>query len=252
MPMNRFITRPALLLAFLGLVLSGCIEKNGVPPPAADAPSQASAGSPADENTAQRRVFADRLLEIATSYETFGRVNPIAHWAPAMCAEPISPTPEVAFSRSTDGSTHGGKLYTLFAKDQSPAGSYVRKGQPSPTGQVIVKESWVPDEVKDDGKPLEPVRRKVKVRQSDGLVEKDDSFLPYARKDGRLYHAQKKGPLFVMFKMDPQAPGTDEGWVYGTVTPDGKQVTSAGRVESCMKCHQDAPHDRLFGLPEEK
>ena len=55
-----------------------------------------------------------------------------------------------------------------------------------------------------------------------------------------------------MFKTDPQTPGTDEGWVYGTVTPDGQQVTSAGRVESCMMCHQGAPHDRLFGLPEKK
>jgi hypothetical protein len=54
-----------------------------------------------------------------------------------------------------------------------------------------------------------------------------------------------------MFKLDPKTPGTDEGWVYGTVSADGKQVTSAGRVESCMRCHQKAPHDRLFGLPKE-
>jgi hypothetical protein len=53
-----------------------------------------------------------------------------------------------------------------------------------------------------------------------------------------------------MFKLDPKTPGTDEGWVYGTVTADGKTVTSAGRVASRMKCHQEAPHDRLFGLKE--
>jgi hypothetical protein len=252
MPMNRLITRHAFLLVFVSLALSGCVEKSCAPPPAADAPPQTPANSTPDENTAQRRVFEDRLLEIAASYETFGRVNPIANWAPVDCRAPIPPTPEVAFSQSADGGTHGGKLYTLFAKDQSPAGAYVRKGQPCPTGQVIVKESWVPEEVNDDGKPLEPVRRKVKVRQGDGLVEKDDSFLPFARKDGRLYHAKEKGPLFIMFKMDPQTPGTDEGWVYGTVTADGKQVTSAGRMESCRKCHQDAPHDRLFGLPDKK
>jgi hypothetical protein len=117
---------------------------------------------------------------------------------------------------------------------------------------VVVKESWVPEEVKDDGTPLEPVRRTVKVRQGDTLVEQEDSFLPYARKDGHLYHAKEKGPLFVMFKLDPATPGTDEGWVYGTVTADGKTVTGVGKIESCMKCHQDAPHDRLFGLPEER
>ena len=250
--MNRLITRHAFLLVFVSLVLSGCVEKNGVPPPTADAPPQTPANSTPDENTAQRRVFEDRLLEIAGSYETFGRVNPIANWTPVDCRAPIPPTPEVAFSRSADGGTHGGKLYSLFAKDQSPSGSYFMKGQPCSTGQVVVKESWVPEEVTDDGKAPEQVRRKVKVRQSDGLVEKDDSFIPFARKDGRLYHAEEKGPLFIMFKMDPQTTGTDEGWVYGTVTPDGKQVTSAGRVESCMKCHQDAPHDRLFGLPDKK
>ena len=43
------------------------------------------------------------------------------------------------------------------------------------------------------------------------------------------------------------AEGSDAGWVYGTVTPDGR-VTSAGRVASCMGCHVDAPHERMFGL----
>jgi hypothetical protein len=233
MPMNRL----PFLLAFICVVLSGCVAKKG---------------APAADVTVQRHSFEDTLLEIATSYESFGRVSAPARWAPAYCRAPIPPTPEATFSRSTDGGTHGEKLYTLFAKDHSPSGGYLVKGQPSASGQVVVKESWVPEEVKDDGKPPEPVRRKVKVRQGDGLVEQEDSFVPYARKDGRLYHAKEKGPLFVMFKMDPRTPGTDEGWVYGTVTPDGKQVTSAGRVESCMNCHQGAPHDRLFGPPDKQ
>jgi hypothetical protein len=66
------------------------------------------------------------------------------------------------------------------------------------------------------------------------------------------YHAKEKGPLFVMFKVGPRTPGTDEGWVYGTATADGKRVTSAGWVESCMKCRQEAPHDRLFGPPDKR
>jgi hypothetical protein len=111
----------------------------------------------------------------------------------------------------------------------------------------VVKEAWAPEEVKDAGRELEPVVRKVKVRG----VEQEDRFVPYARKDGRLYHAGKKVSLFIMFKLDPRTPGTDEGWVYGTVTADGKEVTSAGRVESCMGCHRNAPHDRLFGFPKE-
>ena len=51
-----------------------------------------------------------------------------------------------------------------------------------------------------------------------------------------------------MFKAPPRTIGTDNGWVYGTVTSDGKTVTSAGRVATCMNCHKEAKHDRLFGL----
>ena len=54
-----------------------------------------------------------------------------------------------------------------------------------------------------------------------------------------------------MYKTDPKTPGTDEGWVYGTVTADGKKVTAAGRVQSCINCHQDARNDRLFGIPRD-
>jgi hypothetical protein len=44
-------------------------------------------------------------------------------------------------------------------------------------------------------------------------------------------------------------PGSDAGWIYGTVAPDGT-VTSAGRVANCMGCHtSDARRERLFGLP---
>jgi hypothetical protein len=246
LPMHSLITRLACVLAFFSVAFSGCADQQ-----AADAKPQTAASQPT-EDAAQPHVFEERLLEIATSYESFGRVTAAARWAPTDCVLPSPTTPEVTFSRSTDRSTHGQKLYTLFARDLSPSGSYVVDGRSSPRGQVIVKESWVPEEVKDDGKPLEPVHRKVKIRQGDTVVERDDSFVPYARKGGQLYHAKERGPLFVMFKMDPKTPGTDEGWVYGTVTPDGQQVTSAGRVESCMNCHQGAPHDRLFGLRGKK
>ncbi len=117
-----------------------------------------------------------------------------------------------------------------------------------PVGQVVVKEAWVPEEVRDGERPAGPgdMRRKLKVRRGGQWVEEEVAFDPYVRRDSQLYRAKEKAGLFILFKADPEAPGTDEGWVYGTVTPDGKQVTSAGRVESCMSCHRDAPHDRLF------
>ncbi|MDF1667843.1 MAG: cytochrome P460 family protein [Planctomycetota bacterium] len=67
-----------------------------------------------------------------------------------------------------------------------------------------------------------------------------------AVKDGKRFAPGKQKDLFIMLKVDPKTPGTDQGWIYGTVTPDGKTVTSAGRVQSCMKCHVKIK-DRLFG-----
>jgi hypothetical protein len=115
-------------------------------------------------------------------------------------------------------------------------------------GQVVVKEAWAPEEV-PAGTPQTPVRRAARVRRGGAVEEVQEEFLPYARgADGKFYHAKEKAALFIMLKLEPGTPGTDEGWVYGTVTPDGKRVTAAGRLESCMGCHQDAPHDRLFGV----
>jgi len=52
-----------------------------------------------------------------------------------------------------------------------------------------------------------------------------------------------------MFRLDPSTPDTDAGWVYATVTAAG-QVTAAGRVASCMGCHEtSATHERLYGVP---
>jgi hypothetical protein len=55
-----------------------------------------------------------------------------------------------------------------------------------------------------------------------------------------------------MVKGNASDPGTDAGWLYATTSMDGKTIHSNGRVSSCMECHVDAPHDRLFGLPAVK
>lgn len=54
-----------------------------------------------------------------------------------------------------------------------------------------------------------------------------------------------------MMKLDPKTPGTDDGWVYATLAADGRTVTAAGRIESCMKCHRETKTDRLFGMPKQ-
>jgi hypothetical protein len=196
--------------------------------------------------------FHDRLLEIARSYEEYHRVDPSIRWGLVPCADK-SPSPPAHLSASGDQGTHGRKLYWLFVKEMPPGsertGAYALDGEPNPVGQAVVKEAWRPEPA-DERAPQEKVSRRSRTRRGEDVEEREEPVLPYARDgDGRLYHAAEKAALFVMFKLDPRTPGTDAGWVYGTLTADGRQVTSAGKVESCMGCHQTAPHDRLFGLP---
>ena len=65
---------------------------------------------------------------------------------------------------------------------------------------------------------------------------------------GKHWMLGKRRDLYIMYKLAPETPGTDQGWVYGTVTPGG-EVTSAGRVATCMRCHTgESTSDRMFGL----
>lgn len=190
------------------------------------------ADSATTEAVVNDKSFHEALLKIAAEYTTYGRVDDETRWAPYLCR---MPNPSVArVSGSKDSETHGSKLYFLFAKQRK---DYLKGGDQ--TGQVIVKEGWTPKELPTDTKT-----QAVRV----GSEGQRDSYIPYAKKDGKLFHAESKHALFIMMKLDPKTPETDNGWVYGTVSPDGKQVTSAGRVSSCMACHQEAKNDRLFGL----
>src|SRR6185369_11988131 len=109
--------------------------------------------------------------------------------------------------------------YFLFAKKRD---AYMKLGDQ--TGQAIVKEGWAAKEVPGNT-ALEAVGQRG-----------NDRYLPYAKKDGKLFHADSLASLFIMLKLDPKTENTDEGWVYGTVSADGKTVTSAGKVASCMSC----------------
>jgi len=185
------------------------------------------------------RPFDTRLKTVAKEYLAWGRVDDERRWAPELCRPPRPA--EARESQSEDPKTHGQKLYSLFAKDRK---GYLLSGkQANPVGQVIVKQSWVPIEVLDDGRPLN------EKAVNNGRGTAGDTFVPYVRKDGKLYKAETQAELFVMMKLDPKTPDTDQGWIYATVTPDGSKATSAGKVESCMRCHAKAKDDRLFGLP---
>ena len=205
--------------------------------------SAAPAPAPSQES------FRDQLLKVARDYLSYGRVDDQIRWAPQLCRIPNPGTAHVSASKDAD--THGRKLYSLFARDRD-AYFFHGSGKSAPIGQVLVKQSWLPEEVpakggiaRDEILVTPPPEGSDKKR---GL-SLGDHFWPYATgKDGKRYKATKLAGLFIMLKLDPKTPGTDAGWIYSTVTPDGKKVTAVGRVESCMKCHQDAKNDRLFGL----
>ena len=183
--------------------------------------------------------FHQELLRVSATYRDWGPVDAEARVAALDCRAPSQVRIlTTGYSASPDAKTHGQKFYTLYAQHRSEYLALDRTGRVT-VGQAIVKETWLPE----INKPVpDPSGGPTDVVTGD---ERD------IRKGDNWHTAGKPSGLFVMMKLDPKTPGTDDGWVYGTVSADGKTVTSAGKVESCMKCHQDARHDRLFGLPAE-
>jgi hypothetical protein len=184
-------------------------------------------GCGASSGERERQVAA-----IAASYTSWGRVDDELRWAPALCRTPHPATARV--SKSSDEATHGRKLYSVFAKHHAryPAGPH--------EGQVVVKESWIAERLSEPAPPDD--WRLYRGRDA------ADHFHPYAKDEaGVEYRAAARADLFVMFKVDP-APDTDDGWIYATVTTQGR-ISALGRLDSCITCHEDAPHHRLFGVP---
>jgi hypothetical protein len=179
--------------------------------------------------------FTDILLQDAAAFPRwFTSREPL--WSPAMCTAPV---PHTFLSTSSDRETHGRKLYHLYVREPVPYGAAspanptfsVTTASPhlhykQPVGQALVKQTWLPREVPPDTLMTSRVRAL----------------------DGKLYVPSEPGPLFIMHKLDPSTPNTDQGWVYATLTPDGSKVTASGRIGSCMKCHEVSAYDRMFGV----
>lgn len=141
----------------------------------------------------------------------------------------LPPPPVLRQSEATSTSPHGRKVYSLHAKDPESYHFILD----APIGQVLVKRTYEPV----------PLEGKVPAHQVG-----DTELYPYVAYDGEVFTKGEPRELFVMAKFAPDTPGTDAGWIYGTATADGK-VIDAGRIESCMECHQGAEtRDRQFGL----
>ena len=171
--------------------------------------------------------FEEQALAIAAEYIGLGPRRRRA----ALGAVPLPPAATRASrataSRTTERRT-ASKLYSVFAKndDAYPNGPH--------DGQVVVKQSWKVELVPDAGR-----RRSARSTARPTPSIDADHFYPYAQGDGGVYRAGAPAGLFIMFRLDPATPDTDEGWVYATVSPAG-QVTVR------------RPRRQLHGLPRDQ
>lgn len=237
------------VLRVLLVVLSGC----------ASTPSPTIRRRPPDRPVTASTVFAppavdtapvvdetDRwraaVQQVAVAYPSWGLVDEQARWAPERCL--LVPAAARISAAPAAGSGHGQKLYFLSALDPAAYGAPPTSaihGRPQPIEgfeQVIVKEAFAPTPSSSPG--------------SGQLHRLHDAAGPVVRPvehQGRLVGPGEFLGLYVMLRGREDAPGTDHGWVYATVGPDARTVLQAGRIATCMGCHEAAPRDRLFGPP---
>ncbi len=194
-----------------------------------------SAGVDAVANDAKQHPV---LLAIAGRYDSFARADG-THWSQLDCLAP--PDDPAHLSRADEGTAHGRKVFVLrlfdfetYAREtggrsHAPSDARMGKGIPVPgTEQVLVKVSYEPTEDATKAQPFAGIAP---------AVHKGKKYYPGEQKD-----------LFVMYRPTDKSLATDSGWLYGTVSADGKRVSSAGLVKSCMSCHEKAPHGRQFGV----
>jgi hypothetical protein len=226
----RYLSLSCLLLMamFSALACSSRLPAERAAPASAtteDVPGTPARAEPvADTAKTEIDRWRESVLAAVADYRSYTKVADYPLWAPEMCA---APRPSVQFmSDATAGRAHGQKLYFLWVKDlaaYNPPRASMTEETPQGAGQIIVKETF-------------------HAIEGEGSIEAN----------GKKYKAGERGPLFVMMRFDDKREGTDRGWIYATLTEDGKEVTSAGRTESCMGCHDDAGDDRVFGVRADK
>lgn len=215
-----------LLSCLAGLTGLSCSQPTPQKEPAPQEPAQVAAAGP----------WADEMLTIADEAQGWMTVSDRARAAPLACVG----RPQVHdVSVADDGSTRGRKLYILRASDKDAYFKLFDAPQSAreptepflnPVGLTVVKENFEQVQFADEHKARE-------------------SNQPWAMDGDRMVGIGAAADLFIMTKLDPSTPGTDQGWVYGVVSPDRKTVINAGMIESCMKCHTQTTRDRLYGPP---
>jgi len=199
-----------------------------------------------DEATKPDELEA-KLLAIAAEYKTYDRVSDRSEWAPTDCRVPPPTGSQLSGSRDED--THGRKLYYLYAKDGRAydqvgysdwggARPAAAAAWTNPVGQVVVKEAFKPLTV--------PAGEEPKQDQRDAFGQMGYPR-EYAQIDGKWFRTGAPAGLFIMLKLDPRTPNTDQGWVYAVTSPDNKSILAKGVISSCVGCHEKTTRDRLYG-----
>jgi hypothetical protein len=109
-----------------------------------------------DESDTDSVPFNREILKAAAEYKSWGRVDDEFRWAPTLCR---LPKPGRAYASASDEEqTHGKKLYSLFARERNDYVTHA-EGRTVNVGQVVVKQSWLPEEITDakerPGKPFD-------------------------------------------------------------------------------------------------
>ncbi|MGB4773968.1 MAG: cytochrome P460 family protein [Daejeonella sp.] len=177
-----------------------------------------------------------KLLEIAKEYKKYTvQVDRSSSfkWTVAACMAPlITKADSMHFSKANPKkSPHGNKLYKFFVKDLHSYTDPSVKTQP--VGQVLVKETWNVKEISGG-----------ESASTEKLVAKK------SKNDGKWYSPTTVSELFIMYK-EKKNKNNDEGWVYGVVSLEKPDVSSAvlakGKISTCIGCHAGTKYDRMFG-----
>jgi len=184
--------------------------------------------------------FTTLLRDKYRDYRSWGRVDDELRWAPWLCRMPLASAARQ--SATEPGTPHGQKLFFVYARDRNAYLRTTTTRARAALGQVVVKESFHPLEVATQDPTVHP-----DAPSGPGEHGAAGSAFPYRplERDGHRFGTGTFAGLYVLAKTGGR--GTDHGWQYGTLAPDGT-ITAQGQVASCMGCHDDAPHDRLFGL----
>jgi hypothetical protein len=221
--------------------IAGCGGGAAVEPTPGPTPAINAAAAPPPPAVPPRIAgdHADRILAAAAEYLSYGRVDDEMRWAPGLCR--AQQAGRTHMSAAEGSGAHQQKLYSVLAKDHDEYFAAT-----SPVGQVVVKESWKPERV-DPGTAI-PSPYLWRGTADFAMGGTEDHFYPYLARGGEIWKATEPAGLYIMIKIGEAAtPGTDQGWIYGTVDAAG-ELTGAGAIETCKGCHADAPRDRLFGL----